>query len=173
MERLLLTGQKFGRLTVADLAASDRMTRWHVRCDCGSEFICRGTSLTSGHTKSCGCLSVEVSTTHGQSKSPEFKAWQMMIQRCTNPKHPKFEHWGGRGITVCPRWLGSFESFISDMGSRPSDRHSLDRHPDNDGNYEPGNCRWATYSQQNENRRSNGLLGKISAKKGKHYARPA
>jgi len=93
--------------------------------------------------------------THGHTcnrkVSPEFKAWDHMLQRCLNPKHPRFDGWGGRGIVVCDRWM-KFENFLADMGRRPSPHHSLDR-IDNDGNYEPDNCRWATPAQQRASKR--------------------
>lgn len=85
--------------------------------------------------------------------TPEYCAWSNMIQRCTNPKHPSFREYGGAGIAVCRRWRESFAAFLADMGRRPSARHSIDRYPDNSGGYEPGNCRWATQSEQNFNRR--------------------
>lgn len=99
---------------------------------------------------------------HGQTAngkiSPEHKAWAAIKQRCYNPNASKYKYWGGRGITVCERWLNSFENFLADMGKRPSDKHSLDRFPNKEGNYEPGNCRWATIEQQNENRSNNVII---------------
>jgi hypothetical protein len=96
------------------------------------------------------------STTHGMHRTPEYRAWQKMRQRCSNPKCQRYDRYGARGIRVCERWR-SFEAFFEDMGHRPSPRHSLDR-IDNDGNYEPGNCRWATRAEQNRNRGDNRLV---------------
>jgi hypothetical protein len=92
--------------------------------------------------------------THGLSASPEYQCWADMKQRCLNPDAKFFEHYGGRGVTICDRWRDSFEDFISDVGHRPTPAHTIDRHPDNDGNYEPGNVRWATRQQQIDNRRN-------------------
>lgn len=92
-------------------------------------------------------------TTHGMSSTPEFKAWVNMKDRCYNPNYNKFEIYGGAGIKVCAKWRGDFAAFYADMGPRPSPGYSLDRYPDPFGDYEPGNCRWATYKQQRHNRR--------------------
>lgn len=96
----------------------------------------------------------KIATTHGMSHYPEFHVWNTMKQRCSNPKNPKYHLYGGRGIKVCDRWLDSFENFIWDMGRRPSDEYSLDRYPNMNGNYEPGNTRWATKLEQANNLRS-------------------
>lgn len=98
---------------------------------------------------------------HGMRKTKEYEAWQHMIQRCGNPKHHAYKRYGGRGIKVCERWL-KFENFYEDTGKAPSDKHSLDR-PNNDGNYEPENFRWATIEQQNNNKRSVKLINGKSA----------
>lgn len=159
-----LIGQRFGRLLVIgltpsrEIASGERRRLCVVRCECGNEAEARPSNLRSGNTTSCGCMHAEMSAAgqcnfkHGGSATREYRAWMRMKERCYNPKSKRYEDWGGRGITVCDRWLEGFENFLADMGPRPSPRHSLDR-KDNDGNYEPSNCRWATYSEQNLNRR--------------------
>lgn len=116
----------------------------------------RGEDLRSGNSTSCGCLQKEKARarflTHGQSETRLFKIWLQMKQRCFNPNDDKYADYGGRGITVKEPWLSDFEAFRRDMGPRPSDEHSVDR-VNNDGNYEPGNCRWATRLEQAANRR--------------------
>lgn len=158
-----MIGHRVGRLLVVHRGSSNSAgnIQWICRCDCGAETEVRGQLLRSGVTRSCGCLRDEMSqsrTTHGHSRagqwSPEYQAWRSMRKRCLNKNHRQFDLYGGRGIRVCARW-SSFENFYADMGVRPSGYHSLDRYPDQNGNYEPTNCRWATDIQQNRNKRTN------------------
>lgn len=134
----------------------------YCTCKCGTEKFVRADYLLKGVTKSCGCLRAHWTVKHGHSrgnsklgslKTPEYATWDAMIQRCTNPKAMFWENYGGRGIRVCDRWRNSFAHFLEDMGNRP-DGHSIDR-INNDGNYEPSNCRWATTGEQLRNTRRN------------------
>lgn len=104
------------------------------------------------------CCAIALRGTHGACGTPEFAAWSHMLGRCFNERSDDYANYGGRGITVCARWRGSFEAFLADMGTKPSVRHSLDRYPDNNGNYEPGNCRWATPKQQARNTRRSRMV---------------
>ncbi|MFB6873719.1 hypothetical protein [Streptomyces sp. NPDC056323] len=159
--KINLTGQRFGRLVViAEAGRQDRKVTWLCRCDCGTESTVRGANLRSGHTTSCGCWKreriVEASRTHGQSSSRLYKIWRGMVRRTSDPNNPDYARYGGRGISVCEDWRKSFEAFARDMGKRPEGM-TLDR-IDNDGNYEPSNCRWSTATEQARNKRSNRLL---------------
>jgi hypothetical protein len=163
-----LTGQTFGRLEVVRL--SDQMSKegchiWICKCSCGGEKPVPSYLLVRGTTKSCGCLQRERGTAlgstwrrHGLSRSLEYHSWRNMINRCCNEKSKDYPRYGGRGIKVCDRWRDSFENFLADMGPRPSPTHTLDRHPNNNGDYKPGNTRWATPTQQGRNKRNNLVL---------------
>lgn len=157
-----LTGMKFGRLTVISRAPrlpSSPTTRWHCVCDCGGETTAQAPQLKSGKTQSCGCLASELSheraTTHGGRKTRLYHIWAMMKQRVLNPKNDSYKDYGGRGIRICDDWANSFVVF-RDWAYKAgySDSLSIDR-INNDGNYEPSNCRWVDVAAQNRNQRSN------------------
>ena len=137
---------------------------WICVCFCGKEFRSNTGNIRSGHTTSCGCkrdLAMSIRTkVHGESnKTPEYRAWRSMRYRVLNPDkgNKRYHIYGGRGIKICDRWLESFENFLADMGRKPSPEHSIDR-KDNDGDYCPENCRWATSTEQAYNRRTNRIV---------------
>lgn len=160
-------GKKYGRYTVLSYSHTDSNYQKFmiVKCDCGNtRTVCLGT-LRFGSSRSCGCLKNDVFVNmtkkkfikHGKYKTKEYKIWKSIKARCLNENAVGYEHYGGRGITICKRWEKSFDNFILDMGYRPSENHSIDRIK-NDQGYYPSNCRWATSKEQNRNRRSNVLL---------------
>lgn len=161
VQRMNLAGQSFNRLTVIGFSHTARGHRfWNCRCQCGSEAVVSTGELRSGGTKSCGCLIREtcgkMNKTHGLSATVEHAIWRGMLSRCYNQNRRAYPDYGGRGIVVCQRWH-VFENFLADIGERPSPNHSIDR-LNNDGNYEPANCVWATRPEQMRNTRSNRLL---------------
>lgn len=156
-----IAGMKFGRL-LAVRPTDKRMARkvvWECICDCGKTVFVSGAMMRRGNTRSCGCLHADLRPeimrrtmrTHGATYSRTWNSWMAAKSRCFCKTDPAYGNYGGRGITMCDRWRHSFETFLADMGERPVGR-TLDR-KNNDGNYEPGNCRWATAFEQTHNRR--------------------
>jgi hypothetical protein len=158
----IIPGEKYNRLTIIqEVETKNYRRRVECRCDCGNQSIILMSNLTMNRTKSCGCLNMENKknnvkhshTINGLITS-EYTAWVNMRNRCYNSKNNRFQHYGGRGITVCDRWLKSFKNFINDMGLKPTPLHSIDR-IDVNGNYEPSNCKWSTPQEQANNKRNN------------------
>ena len=147
-----LCGKKYGLLTVIAFVKDTTPPIWRCLCACGKEAEIQASNIRSGHTKSCGCLRRVVTTKHGMANSPTYKSWQAMKSRCCNSNTPNYKYYGERGITIYLPWITSFEQFYVDMGKRPSSSYSLDR-KDTDGDYTPDNCRWATASEQQLNKR--------------------
>jgi hypothetical protein len=160
-----ISGMKFGKLIAIEPSgrSAGRGILWKCKCDCGTETNVQTYNLRSGKTISCGCLRREnpnwgrlkhgdAKHRNGQKRAPEYNAWLNMKRRCYRKNDERYMDWGGRGITVCERWLNNYEDFLADMGRKPAKNYSIER-VNNDGNYELDNCVWATRSQQQYNQR--------------------
>lgn len=152
-----MKGMRFEKLVVIErIGTQNGQALWRCVCDCGKESNVIGQNLRYGRQKSCGCLDYERKTIHGATKNnkrtPEYTTWRAMKSRCYRKNDVEYDNYGGSGVTVCDRWIHSFENFLEDMGQKPSKKHTIDR-IDGRGNYEPNNCRWSTGSAQIVNQR--------------------
>jgi hypothetical protein len=166
-----LVGAVHGRLRVLAYDSlhvfpnGKKAAKWRCQCECGNTLVALGRDIQNGHTRSCGCIVHEMgltkTLTHGHARksgpSPEYRTWAGIRQRCTTPGASNYAFYGGRGITMCDRWLHSFENFLADVGPKPSPKHSIDR-IDNARGYEPGNVRWITHIDQMQNTRRNRII---------------
>lgn len=164
MSKLInIVGEKFGRLTVVGYShkGSNRHSYWKCLCDCGKEVVVGGPGLKGGGSQSCGCLHKErasaANKTHGKTGTAIHRVWKNMVQRCTNPKNPRWADYGGRGITVCEEWQHDFHAFYSHMGDIPDEGYTIDR-VDNGLGYCPGNVKWSNQLQQISNRRNSVMV---------------
>lgn len=157
-----LTGKTYARLTVISYSHTKPggKVHWVCKCSCGKTTIVRSDQLKDGNTTSCGCRQKEtllLRETHSEAfkgkKTHEYRAYHNMKARCLNKNHKHYHNYGGRGIIICDRWLESYANFLTDVGRAPGDDFSLDR-INNDLNYEPGNCKWSTFSEQQNNKRT-------------------
>ena len=162
MEKIEIIGEKYGKWIVLSEAESKNHNRAFLcRCDCGTEAVVMGHNLRTGGSVQCTQCAWEShpgrKKTHGLTGTRIYNIWRGIKLRCYIPSHPSFDHYGGQGITMCDRWRNSFESFLEDMGKLPTQFHQIDR-IDNEGNYEPNNCRWVLPKEQQNNRRNNIMI---------------
>lgn len=153
-----ILNRRFGKLTVVSETDRSMKRTVVVRCDCGTTKSVLASNLRSGKTASCGCNRATTNgVTHGRYGTPTYISWQSMLARCYYAAHKSYADYGGRGVSVCREWRSDFSAFLSDMGERPLGT-TLDRYPNVNGNYEPGNCRWATAIKQQNNRRTTTMV---------------
>ena len=174
-----ITGHRFGRLVAIRHTLTDsKALTWLCRCDCGKEAKIPTAQLRCGQTRSCGCLKRDCARAcmaridhrrHGdggkivgKTRTREYTTWGAMIQRCHNSNNRHYKNYGGRGISVCEKWRKSYPAFLADVGRKPHPALTIDRYPNNDGNYEPGNVRWATRKEQTENRRCSKRVARLN-----------
>lgn len=159
MKKVDVTGQRFNKLTAIKQVGFTKHNYaiWECKCDCGNIKNITIGHLKSGHSKSCGCSKKGINTKHSLCELNEYRIWADIKKRCTNKKHISYKNYGGKGVLMCERWFNDPKAFITDMGLRPSKNHSIDR-INNNGNYEPSNCRWATSKEQSRNYSRNRLV---------------
>jgi hypothetical protein len=150
-----LSGRKYGKLLVIKRSEINKGgIYWECECDCGNQLNIRGNHLKEGQHSCVKCMKHDYAYTHGLHGHPSYRTWVMMRQRCLNPNAIGYKNYGGRGIKICKRW-NDFENFAKDVGVPPSSKHTLDRFPNKNGDYEPSNFRWATWKEQQRNKRDN------------------
>ena len=164
-----MTGLKYNRLTVVEYRGKQSWShhQWLCKCDCGNTVVCLGENLRSGNTMSCGCFNIEVNRSKGRSNNLDINlsdnklhgSYKEMIRRCSDKNSISYPRYGGRGISVCKRWVDDENAFFKDMGKRP-DGTSLDR-IDNNGDYSPSNCKWSTHAEQSQNTRETKLTSDL------------
>jgi len=163
MRKLEMIGRTFGDWEVVEEVQKRNNKRAFLcRCRCGKKFVVMGDNLRNRISTQCMSCSSKIKgkkhATHGMTDTRIFNLWHGMLERCRNPHHNSYKNYGAKGIKVCTRWEESFEAFLADMGEPPTTKHQLDRYPDQKGNYEPGNVRWVTSKEQNNNRSNNVLI---------------